>query len=280
MKKLILAILLLSVAFALAACNTEEETTPTICPRPLPPAEDGLFDAGGNQLASWEMLVNYYGFDMENEEDQESSWFINIIERNEEELGAGVKLVVGDGVTSIGRCAFRYCLDLVSIELPESVTSIGEAAFSLCTSLESINIPKGVTSIGEAAFEGCKISTIILPESVTSIGDAAFSSCGELTTVSIPDGVSSIGYSVFYSCFNLTSVELPASVTSLGVMAFTNCPMLDTVTIRSSIVSQCDLSTFDDCPQLSSICVPAELVESYKTADVWSSYADAIKPIQ
>lgn len=278
MKKLVLAILFLVTLLSLVACAPENETTSR--PTPAPPRVDGLFDADGNRLASWDALVNDYGFDMENEEDQESSWFINVIERNEDELGIGVKLVVGEGVTSIGRCAFRYCLDLVSIELPESVTSIGDFAFSLCTSLENVNIPKGVTSIGEGAFTGSKISTVILPESVTSIGDAAFSSCGELMTVSIPDGVSGIGYSVFYSCFNLTSIELPASVMSLGVMAFTNCPMLDTVTIRSPIVLPCDLSTFEACPQLSSICVPAELVDAYKTADVWSDYANIIKPIQ
>ena len=278
MKKLVLAILFLVTLISLVACAPENETTSR--PTPAPPRVDGLFDADGNRLASWDALVNEYGFDMKNEDDKESSQLAQIIERNEEALGTAVKLVVGDGVTSIGKSAFSGCKNLVSVDLPQSVKTIDDFAFSLCTSLENVNIPNRLTSIGEAAFEQCKISSVILPESVTSIGDAAFSACSELTTVGIPDGVTSIGYSVFSSCFNLTSIELPTSVMTLGVAAFSNCPMLDTVVLRSPMVLPCDLSTFEDCPQISSICVPAELVESYKTASVWSDYANIIKPIQ
>ena len=65
------------------------------------------------------------------------------------------KVVIKDGVTSIGKNAFSYCLSLTSITIPNSVTSIGERAFENCSSLTSLTIPNSVTSIGDCAFDGC-----------------------------------------------------------------------------------------------------------------------------
>ena len=39
------------------------------------------------------------------------------------------KIVIEEGVTSIGNSAFAYCRGLISITIPDSVTSIGEWAF-------------------------------------------------------------------------------------------------------------------------------------------------------
>ncbi len=44
------------------------------------------------------------------------------------------KVVISNGVTSIGRYAFKDCSSLTSITIPDSVTSIGELAFYDCTS--------------------------------------------------------------------------------------------------------------------------------------------------
>ena len=60
------------------------------------------------------------------------------------------KVVIEDGVTSIGNYAFSYT-GLKSITIPDSVTSIGNYAFSY-TDLKSITIPDRVTSIGNYAF--------------------------------------------------------------------------------------------------------------------------------
>ena len=40
------------------------------------------------------------------------------------------KVVISEGVTSIGEWAFGYCSSLSSIEIPSSVTSIGSSRFS------------------------------------------------------------------------------------------------------------------------------------------------------
>ena len=50
------------------------------------------------------------------------------------------KVVIEDGVTSIGNSAFNECISLTSITIPDSVTSIGESAFSNCSSLQTISL--------------------------------------------------------------------------------------------------------------------------------------------
>ena len=48
------------------------------------------------------------------------------------------KIVVEDGVTSIGDNAFAACENLTEIEIPATVTSIGDNAFSGCEALETV----------------------------------------------------------------------------------------------------------------------------------------------
>ena len=77
--------------------------------------------------------------------------------------GSVKKVVIKDGVTSIGNFAFYNCKSLTSITIPDSVTSIELAAFNNCNNLTSITIPDSVTSIGAMAFYSCSnLQTISL----------------------------------------------------------------------------------------------------------------------
>ncbi len=66
------------------------------------------------------------------------------------------KVVIDQGVTSIGDRAFEDCYSLTSVIIPDNVTSIGESAFVYCSGLTRVTIPDSVTSIGESAFEFCE----------------------------------------------------------------------------------------------------------------------------
>ena len=118
------------------------------------------------------------------------------------------KIVIEDGVTSIGNFAFHSCSSLPSITIPDSVTSIGNFAFESCNSLSSITLSNNITSIGDFAFHGCPLTSITLPDSVTSIGYAAFHSCSNLKSITIPDSVTSIESAVFYNCTSLKTISL------------------------------------------------------------------------
>lgn len=85
------------------------------------------------------------------------------------------KIVVEDGVTSIGSCAFSFDAYVTDVTLPSSLKTIGNGAFLGCHGLTSVVIPEGVTSVGAYAFEWCtSIETITVPASTTKFGDRAF----------------------------------------------------------------------------------------------------------
>ncbi|MBO7203175.1 MAG: leucine-rich repeat domain-containing protein, partial [Paludibacteraceae bacterium] len=201
------------------------------------------------------------------------------------------KVVIENGVTSIGYAAFRDCTGLTSITIPNSVTSIGEDAFDGCTGLTSINvaednlnyasidgvlyskdkktliicppgktgsvtIPNSVTSIRRGAFYDCTgLTSVTIPNSVTSIGNAAFEDCTGLTSVTIGNGVTSIGDFAFYGCTGLTNITIPNSVTSIGEYAFRGCTGLTSVTIGNGVTSIGDFA-FCKCSKLTSVEIP------------------------
>lgn len=147
---------------------------------------------------------------------------------------------IGDGITSIGSCAFYFCTKLSSAVIPEGVTTIGDSAFSNCQNLKEIYIPSTVEKIGTRTFSldiglekitvsennpvfhsdgnciietatktllsGCNTSVIPTDGSVTAIGDWAFSGCKKLSSIVIPDCITSIGENPFVFCDNLSTV--------------------------------------------------------------------------
>ena len=176
--------------------------------------------------------------------------------RNLVYLNSIKRIEIGDGVTSIEIYAFYGCSALASITIPDSVTSIGNGAFYDCSALASITIPDSVTSIKSYAFYGCSaLASITIPDSVTSIGNGAFYDCSALASITIPDSVTSIGTNVFYGCKGIAFYDF-TSHTTVPTLASTNA--------------------FTGIPADCQIRVPAALVDAWKAATNWSTYADYI----
>ncbi|MGN0997679.1 MAG: leucine-rich repeat domain-containing protein, partial [Candidatus Ventricola sp.] len=156
-----------------------------------------------------------------------------------------VKVVIEEGVTSIGRnafcymsmlteaqiastvvsieaSAFTYCSSLASVTGASGVKTIGDDAFAHCSTLAAYPFAQGLQSIGSCAFDTSGLLSANLPDSVTSIGDAALYGT-PLTSVTLPQGLTSIPSSLLQMCGSLQQVTVPAGVTSIGKNAFYSC---------------------------------------------------------
>ena len=71
------------------------------------------------------------------------------------------KVVIENGVTTIGNYAFNSCSSLTTMSIGGSVTTIGNYAFYGCSSLKTMSIGGSVTTIGSSAFYGCSSLTTI-----------------------------------------------------------------------------------------------------------------------
>ena len=166
------------------------------------------------------------------------------------------RIIIGDGVTTIGRSAFSGCSSLTSVNIPNSVTTIGEYAFRDCSSLTSVTIPNSVTTIGGDAFYGCSsLTSVTIPNSVTTIGKSAFHGCSALISVTIPKSVTTIGDDAFSYCKSLTSVTIPNSVTTIGWNTFSGCTSLTSVNIPNSVTT-IGGEAFSGCSSLTSVTIP------------------------
>lgn len=158
-------------------------------------------------------------------------WGINITE-----------VVIENGVTSIGACAFLNCTKLTSVTISKSVEDVGAGAFLLCVSLAEINVDPGNTYYSE--IDGVlfnKDATILIqyplgntrtrysiPVGTESIANNAFSWCDYLYDVKIPQGVKTIGNCAFADCFSLSYITIPDSVINIGIDAFSNTSYYNT----------------------------------------------------
>lgn len=122
-------------------------------------------------------------------------------EDNEDIAWGGVvtsvkKLVVGEGITSIGNYAFFGMSALEEVKLPSTLTSIGKLSFAFTSSLRTIELPAGVTTVSYGAFEASGL-TSVTGEGVTKIEDKAFAYCKSLDKLKFSNGKPAVAEKAF-----------------------------------------------------------------------------------
>ena len=197
------------------------------------------------------------------------------------------RVVMQQGVTSIGDHAFWDCSGLTSVTIPDGVTSIGGDAFSGCSALTSVTIPGSVTNVGQYAFDNCSSLTDIyyggygtdwqklnvsIPTSATvhfkdniyGKGDCGINVTWELTgdgtlIISGTGRISNYSYdnnAPWYSCrAYIKRVVIQQGVRAIGDQAFYYCENLTSVTIPDSVTS-IGGSAFSGCSGLTSVTIP------------------------
>lgn len=219
-----------------------------------------------------------------------------------------------DVVSDAGSCAdyaFYYNRYIKSISLPNAA-DIGEGAFSTCTSLVSVSTPNAlklgmracwnsgkleiceaplITEIGAQAFAACTaLKDIPGKEHVETLQDSAFTTCTSLTgKLSFPS-VLKVGAFTFQKCSGITALEFGPNhynynnLAGIRTMVFDSCTQLETVILRATtLLSMQSVNAFNNTPIASGagyIYVPSALVDSYKAATNWTTYADQIRAIE
>lgn len=175
------------------------------------------------------------------------------------------KLVINNGVSSIGDYALLGCYKISSISLPESLERIGYSALDPCSGLTEIDLPKNLTKLGGYSLAGGSFSFIKIPDGISSIELYTFSGCENLQNVELPNDLTTINEGAFNHCESLTSIHIPQKVTDIKRYAFWYCSSLTNLELPSGI-SKINEGTFDNCAALSSISIPSTVTTIEKSA--------------
>lgn len=173
-----------------------------------------------------------------------------------------VRIVVGEGVTSVGSYAFCELPNLSSVRLSSTVEQLSDRAFCNCPTLPTVIFPAALRVIGTAAFEGCSaLNNIRFPASLNTIRDYAFYRCEALTSVTVPESVYFLGKVVFAYCKSLTHASILCQLEQLPDSTFYACEALVSVQLPSSM-SAVGEHIFYDCGNLGSIYFQGENPEA------------------
>ena len=91
--------------------------------------------------------------------------------------------------------------------------------------------------------------------------------------------ITEIGSTAFYACHNLTSISIPKSVNIINTYAFVGCTNLTDVTCKPTTPPSLGLNIFTNSI-ISTVHVPVNSVDAYKSANGWVFYKENIVPFQ
>lgn len=193
LKKMLLFMLALALLLPFAACKKQEEDPGDN--KNLSDDDPADYVAGEGQVPgselTWEMRTNgtlylrgtgaMPDFDFKSVEDSEIPWTA-YLQGNIDTTLMIKKVVIEEGVTSIGENAFYGCRQLTDVTLPASLTEIGYNSFVNCRQLTKVSGGIGVKVIAENAFAGCTVlATFSVSTALAEVRTGAFSGCRTLT---------------------------------------------------------------------------------------------------
>lgn len=252
----------------------------------------GLFDESGNQIYTWDELIN--------------NGYISVsggtVSSGANKKNMSGRLVLSKNVTSIAANAFDGCNKLTSVVTKNGLTSIGDAAFDHCTSLRSFDLSDTVSNLGEWVFANCpnlaninvsdaneafvvvddvlfskdmrvlyrciesKSGSYTFPDETTKMRNGAFENCSSLTYINT-NNLINIENSGFAKCTSLKRIDIPkiCSQREFRYGAFANDTALEEVNM-ANVTSSFAGSVFENCYNLEKILLPSNVYKlSYRT---------------
>jgi hypothetical protein len=214
-------------------------------------------------------------------------------------------------VVEIGRESFKGCTslaELTSAQFP-SVDKIAAFAFDGCSGIQVIDLPSLTDCSNFGSLRGTALTSVNLPNlHKVNVGySVAFPMCENLVSASLPrlEKLSYYGGNSFYRCYNLENVNL-SSLTRVGKNDFEDCKKLSildlpkaaeinanafiktssliALILRNNAVCTMIANAFDSISAIGNgtgyIYVPRALVDSYKAATNWSTFAAQFRALE
>lgn len=189
-----------------------------------------------------------------------------------------------NNITDIGNSAFYNCYSLKSITLPKNIATISASAFYYCSGLKIISLPINLSKIiSSLHYNNYSLKRITIPKNITKIESSAFLSCYSMSNIILPNGITEIGSSAFKNCYSLSKITIPSGVTAIESQLFSNCCGIkefhfkrsETVPTLSNTNSFNSIAT--DCIFYVPYSADHSVLNAYKTASNWSTYADRMQ---
>lgn len=140
----------------------------------------------------------------------------------------GILTISGDGsmadygTSSTREAPYRMYQDqITAVVVEEGVTRIGQCAFVGLRNVKQVALADSIETISYEAFYGDRsLTEIEIPSSVKHLDAEAFLNCAALEKVILHEGLQDIGDMCFYDADALKELTIPASVTYIGELAF------------------------------------------------------------
>lgn len=181
------------------------------------------------------------------------------------------KLIIEDGVESIGQEAFSNCYNLSSVEFGNTINEIGYSAFNKCFKLNSIILPDSLINMRASVFANTRLENVYVSSlenwTKISLGYSSLSerllnlpftspfnlyvNNEELTVLEIPENIKQLKPYAF-AFVNLKEIRSFGNLSTIAPYAFSNCTQLSEL-ITPSNISEISSFSFQNCKSLKSI---------------------------
>lgn len=197
-------------------------------------------------------------------------------------IGRTIKEYSNENNITMGQYCFYNCSSLTTVHMPNQ-KQIPPYGFGYCK-IKQIDLPSA-TSIGNNAFEYC--NSLVDVKNIGVVGDLGnytFRNCMLLENVNVSNITRVFSYA-FSSCVALEKLDFPKLSAIISGYNFYNCGVLRTFILRKSdsICSLSSTSAFNSTPIKSGtgyIYVPSALIDTYKSATNWSTYATQFRVLE
>lgn len=271
-------------------------------------AEDISVDWGDGSAA--ETSASTMGFSLFHTYGSAGNYVITLTIKNKTAIGikygTAKQLLSGAGINpdSSVYASSLYTNSLIKVELGDNIDTIGEEAFYGCQNLESINIPNTMATIKAECFNDCQklrwfsnmhaafvynfatrssgLARATFGGGGTAYGTAsAFNKCLNLRRAAYPSKYTAVGSNDFAGCSSLVEVVFNGNITKIDGAAFQNCYALKKLdfTNNTAVPSLASFTALSNVPKDVEILVPAALVDTWKAATNWVTYANNIKGV-